>query len=419
MAGLTEYRNQRQQEVAGRNTRQDGRPFHNDGQETLATVQQMHERLLERGEVRPGDYVTKLVIKEMVYSMLCDDPDGRDNAILLWKKSQRILGKGQKQIEKVDQRQRPPIGNHAISDPQAFDQHEPEKSSEVSYIAAKQLNGPSHVHGPPPFDPRYSSSIQSNGQSVLQQQHQQHQQQQQPFKKRSETWHDPSSTRVIAPGLHSTGLPSPASPHQLAGASTPPANYTGSRERKDTRATISGETMDRAVGEIWQGNIPLESEPVPQHGTRESTPPESRTSPKSYISRQIPNGAGLEPIHLQGIQESSPFGPPPRFNTQYLNTETNASECLAISQPIPEHEMSGETIHTSPPHASTTRPPAAESKPKRPSLSFAEAKRIREKRGFLSPEARQLLQQLKDRDHVRRYPATRFSPLMRFGHRCS
>ena len=344
--------------------------------------------------------------------MLSDDPDGRHNAIMLWKTSQRLLRKGQKQLEKVDQRQRPPIGNHAISDPQAFDQHEPEKSSEVSYIAAEQLNGPSHVHGPPPYDPRYSSSIQSNGQSVLQQQ-------QQPLKKRSETWHDPSSTRVIAPGLHNMDLSSPASPHQLAGASSPPANYTGSRERKDTRATISGETMDRAVGEMSQGDIPLGMEPFPQHGTRESTPPESRTSPKSYISRQTQNGAGLEPIQLQGIQESSPFGPPPRFNTQYLNTEPIDIGGSVMSRPTPEHDMSGETTHTSPPHAPTSRPTASEPKQNKPSLSFAEAKKIREKRAFLSREARQLLQKLKDRDHVRCYPAIRFSPLMRFGHRCS
>lgn len=260
----------------------------------------MHERLLnEEGEVRPGDHITKPVIKDMVCSMLSDDPDGRENAIVLWKRSQKILVKGQKQLEKIGQQQSPPIGNYVVGNLQASDQRAAETS--------EQINGQSHVHGPPPFDPRYSSSFQSNGRSYSPQQ---------PLKKRSDTWHDPSSTRRITSGLHIMSPSSPTSPHQFARTSSPPDNYSVNREQIDTRPTIAEETTDRAR-EMWQGANSLESESAPQHGTGESTPPESKTSPKSHMSRQLQNGAGLEPIHLQGIQEGSTFGPPPKFDAQY------------------------------------------------------------------------------------------------------
>ena len=173
---------------------------------TLETVEQMHERLLtDEGEARPGDHITKPVIKDMVSSMLIDDPYGRENAIALWKTSQKILVKGQKQLEKIGQQQSPPIVENAVSNLQAFDQRASETSLEVSSRAAEQPNGPSHMHGPPPFDPRYSSSLRSNSQSSSPQQLP---------KQRSDTWHDPSSTREIASGLHIIGHSSPTKPNR-------------------------------------------------------------------------------------------------------------------------------------------------------------------------------------------------------------
>ena len=396
MAGLTEYRNQRQQEVAGKNTSQDGRPFH-DGQTTLTTVVEMHERFLEKDEVRPGDYITKPVLTRMIPSMLSDHPYGRHKAIVLWTNSQSILKNGQKQLETFDQRQSPPSGNHAASNLHAFDQRTPEKSSEVSYRGAEQLNGPTEVHDPPPFDPRYSSKLQSNGQSFSLQQ---------PPMRRPGTWHDPSSTRGIVSDIHNMGISSPSSPSQSAKASPPLRNHTVFRERMNARPRIAEESTDEE-GEMWHGANVLESEPVPQHDTGESTPPESRTSPNSYISRQIQNGAGL---HLQGIQESNSYGPPPRFDVQYSNTGSNPMGQMPF-QPMSDDAPSEQTIRRSPPHASAAPPPASESKSKKPSLSFAQAKKIREKRAYLTPEAAQLLDKLKDRDHVRYKPTRRSSPL--------
>ena len=406
MAGLTEYRNQRQQEVAEKHTSQDGRPFH-DGERTLTKVEQMHERLLKEGEVRPGDYITKLVLKDMVDSMLSDDPDGRENAIVLWKRSQKCLEKG-KQLKNFDQRQRPPIGNLIASNLQVFDQRAPERSPEVSYRAAEQLNGLPHGHGPPPFDPQYSANHQFNGQSYSPQQ---------PLKKRSDTWHDPSSTRGIVSGLHNAGLSSPTFPPQFARAGSTMDNYPVPGEHMNTRPTIAEETTDRVDGDMWQGARSLESEPVPQHDPGDSPPPESRTSPKSYTSRQMRSGAGLEPIYLQGIQESSPFEPPPNSDAQFSNTGSIPKDPV-LSQPMPKNASSGGVIRRSPPHASALNAPISKPNPTRPSLSFAQAKKIREKRAFLPDDARQLLRKLKDRDHVRYYPASRFPPLMQFGSRC-
>ena len=406
MAGLTEYRNQRQQEVAGKQTSQDGRPFH-DGRNTLTTVEQMHERfLIEEGEVRPGDHVTKHVLRDMVCSMLSDDPDGRDNAIVLWKKSQKCLEKGQKQTKKFGQRQSSPIENHVVRNEQIFDQRAPEKSSEVPYRAAEQFNRPSHVHGPPPFDPQYSANHQSNGQSYLLQQ---------PLKKRSETWNDPSSTRGMVSGPHNAGL---SSPHQFARAGSTLDNYAVPREQLKTRAMISEEATDGAQGNMWQGAHCLESEPVPQHDPGASAPPGSRTSPKSYTSRQMRSGAGLEPIYPQEIQDRSPFGPPPNSDAQFSNTGS-IPKGPVLSQSMSENVLSEETIRRSPPHSSTLPPPGSKPNQNRPSLSFAQAKKIREKRAFLPDDAAQLLRKLKDRDHVRYYPASRFSPLMQFVSRCS
>ena len=394
-AGLTKYRNQRQQEVVGKDTAQDGRPFH-DGQNTLTTVEQMHERLLvEEGEVRPGDYVTKHVLKDLVYSMLVDDPpDGRDNAIVLWKKSQKCVEKGQKQLKK---RQSPPVANHVVSLSQAFHQRAPEKSSEVSYRDAEQLSGTSHVQEPPPFDPRYSSNLQTNGRSFPMQQS---------LKRRSDTWHDPSSTRGIESGLHSMDFSSRISPRQLARAGSTLDNYTVNQEIMNTRKTIAEEATDEADREMWQGAHPFESDTVPPHSPGVSTPPESRTSPKLHFNRQMRNGTGLETVHLQGIQESGPFEPPPNFDAPF------PSRGAMLSQPMLENASSEDETRRSPPHTSSSRPQASEAKPEKPSLSFAEAKKIREKRARLSYEAQQLLNQLKDRDHVRYFPITFSSLLM-------
>ena len=392
MAGLTEYRNERQQEVIDKKTSQDGRPFH-DGQTTLTIVEQQHDRLLEGREVRPGDYVTKSVLKEMVYSMLSDDPDGRDNAIVLWRRSQKILKKGRTQLEQSEQRQSFPTGEHIISNLQAFDQRTLERSRESPYKAAEQFNGPSNVHGPPPFDPRYSSNFRPHDLSISQQQ---------PLKKRTDTWHDSNSTRVIEAGLHNMGFPSQSSPRQFPReGSTTLDNYTVHQGHINTRPTIAEETTDGQEGKMWQSTHRLESKLVPQHSTGESTPPESRTSPKSYIFQQIQNGAGLEPTHLHGIQESSPYGPPP--NAQYSNPASIPKGPM-LSQSVPDTAPSEENSSRSPPQASAFQPPASGSKSKRPSLSFAEAKKIREKRAVLPWQARQLLDKLKDRDHVRYHP---------------
>ena len=158
MSGLAEYRDKRQQEVARKNTSQDGRPFH-DGQTTLRTVEIMHNRLLEKGEVRLGDYITKPVLRHMVCPMLSDDPNGRGNAILLWKRFHQILEKGQTQLEQFDQSQSLSTGSNTVSNSQAFDQHAQEKYSQASYKAEEELDVPSHAYGPPPFDPRYSSNL--------------------------------------------------------------------------------------------------------------------------------------------------------------------------------------------------------------------------------------------------------------------
>ena len=141
LSGLATYRNQREQEIAGKKTDQDGCGFH-DGENILQVVEDMHDRLRkETGEVRPRDHFTQPVVNDMISSMLLENPDERPSAIWLWRRSQRIL---KDSSEKLDEFKQPSAQMPSQNNPESSQQH----------------NGPSNLHGPPPYDPKYDSDLQ-------------------------------------------------------------------------------------------------------------------------------------------------------------------------------------------------------------------------------------------------------------------
>lgn len=98
--GLMDYRNRRKQEIYERGTSQGGSRFH-DGKKLLQTVETTHNRLLTKGEVRPGDRVTLPILDQLVDSMLEVKPEARLDAIQLWKRSDRLFQTVQLELQEL------------------------------------------------------------------------------------------------------------------------------------------------------------------------------------------------------------------------------------------------------------------------------------------------------------------------------
>ena len=281
MSELIRYRSRRQQEIFKKGTRQDGSCFH-DGEKVLKTVKAMHNRLLKGGEIRPSDYITIPVLDQMVTSMLEEDPDRRQNAIRLWKRSQKILRKAQSMLKRPTQSKTLPQEDSIVNKGQFSGMKIPETRLPISPGAAKLYNGHSHGQGPPPHDPQYSPDLQIPERPSYVQHVQ---------GRRSDTRHEHSTISDIAPG-------------------------------------------------------PL-----------------------------------------------------------YRNSSFTSDKVSRRSSPI--------TPHTSPMvNTKAAESPVQEKRPEKPYLSYMDAKKIRERRSVLPSQARDLLNDLRDRDHVSCYFTIFASPLL-------
>lgn len=338
ISGLTEYRSQRKQEICGKNTSQDGSCFH-DGDNVLKTVEAMHGRLLNRGEVRPGDHVTKPVVDQMISSMLMEEPDGRQNAIWLWKRSRKISNEAQSKLQ------------------------EPTKQSTTSDVSVVATSRMSVAYGPPPNFPQYRPNPQVPGQSSS-------------FiqtpTRRSDTWHE-QSTRGSG-SLHGSPSP-PITTRQPLGASPPLESYHDFREQPDVYGTTSG------------GDATLQTTNQLHYSPPNGLRPRLESNPRHSKIDSVPTvyeNFYPEKISLSGeaSQGSPPKTPTPPLVTNAIVTETAA------------------------------KTPPQEIKPEKPRLSYKGAKRTRETGVALPHQSQDLLNDLKNRDHVSSYMNIIGAPLM-------
>lgn len=160
-SGLNEYRRQRQREIDARNTMQDGSCFH-DSESIIQAVQVMHDRLLKESEARPTDYITKPVLSHLVTAMLVEEPDERQDAIWLWKRSRKLLEDARSKLDESElqesQRQVEPMFDNA----KRSDHSATVAPSQVSQEATESGPRQSHSYGPPPHIIQYSSNIETS-----------------------------------------------------------------------------------------------------------------------------------------------------------------------------------------------------------------------------------------------------------------
>lgn len=199
LSGLTDYRKGRQQEISDNDSSQDGSCFH-DGENVLDTVQNMHLRLLRKGEVRPGDHVTKSVIQHMVPFMLHKDPNERFEALSLYKISQNILEGARSESKGSNQ------------------------------LTAPRTVGSVHQHSSPPYDPKYSTNLRrlrepSSTKETL--------------TRRSDTWYERS-------------VETSAAPDSYYGNQFPPGSNHTFQEPKRTVASSSDESMTESRTKLYQ-----------------------------------------------------------------------------------------------------------------------------------------------------------------------
>lgn len=228
MPGLVEYRHRRQQEICEKGTSQDGSCFH-DGERVLTTVEDMHERLLMQGEIRPGDYVTRFVLNQMVTTMLDEDPDQRLDPIILWKRAKKILDEAAKKLEKSNQHTNPesdPVG----SKKQYYGPIMPTTPPHTPYRPPQAPHGnSSHPHGPPPHRSPYSPSYGTPGRPPPPEQR----------LGRPGTWHGRNFNPDMAPSsLHGSPSP-PVANHRPLGAKPPVDTSSNFQERPELYSTTS------------------------------------------------------------------------------------------------------------------------------------------------------------------------------------
>ena len=404
-SGLKEYRNQRQQEIIGKKTRQDGCCFH-DGEKVLQTVEDMHDRLLKKDEVRPGDHITKPVLHDMVPSMLEEDPEGRQNAHWLWKKSQKLLKDTRSKLEEADPPQTPKKWDAAAKQAKFFPQNPPDTPPYTMHSAGQPYDRNSHSYGPPPNYPQYSSNLQMSGWSSSNQE---------VPKRRSGTWSEHNTgTDMTLVSLNESLTPPPTA-RQAPRASSPPDKYKESQQRTNTIAFTPDETATRPGGELWRNessryslpnvrkdvntfrNEPL---PLPFRSRADSPLPETDPAAEVHPSQQARSN--------MNFRSNGTFGPPLVSPTQHLETE---NALAGREQNYPKTDVTSKELGLkSPPKTPYTSPPAtataaAQPTPKikleTPYLSYKEAKQVREKRHALPPSRQNLLNDLKGRDHVR------------------
>lgn len=341
--GLVEYRDQRKQEICKKDTLQDGCCFH-DGEKVLEAVEAMHDRLLKKGEVRPGDHVTIPIVDQMITSMLMEDPDGRQNAIWLWKRWLKISTEAQSKLKESNHQSTSREVSSMVQYMQNFSLNTQEAPLRDIHGAPVPYNGSSHPHGPPPNLLQYMSNPQTPGRlSSIKK----------TPTKRSDTWHDHSTKLDMTSGSVNGSPSPPIVTRQPLGASPSPETYPGFQEQADIYGTPSEESAIEDEDTLQAVNQLSHSPPNGLRPRLESNPQHS-----TIISPGEAN------------QKSPPKTPPvlPKANR-------------AVEETAPE---------TSP----------QEIKPEKPYLSYKEARGIRETRFPLPRRSQDLLNDLKNRDHV-------------------
>lgn len=414
-SGLIDYRNQRQQEICEKGTSQDGSCFH-DGEKVLQTVDTMHNRLLTRGEVRPGDRVTIPILDRMVTFMLEEEPEGRLDAVQLWITSQRILNKAQSELQESNQETAPRRVDSVIGDMQALRVTMPATPPETPHKAPQPYRN-SHANGPPPNYPQYRLTDPPTGLSSVKQ-----------IKRRSDTWQEHSANPDMAPGsLYNYGSPSSPTGNRWSREMSPSLEmYPVLQEQPEICATPSHETATGYGDNFWQNGRPLsysppngsrdmnplESASVLRQNTLNFSPPQTESRARDRIPRQTRPQAGPAP---PSFSNSDAVEPPLEPNSQRPKL---ANVAMSYETPYLTKILSSEAIQTSPPRTPrfppmgntiSAAPRVQNAKPEKPHLSYETAKRIREKRGDLPSQTLDLLNNLKDRDHVSSYLTVLYS----------
>ena len=398
-SGLDNYRHQRKQEICERGTTQDGSCFH-DGEGVLDAVKGMHQRLLTMGEIRPGDHVTRFVLDHMVTYMLHEDPDMRDDAVKLWKKSKKALEEAEKKLEKFRQQINPRESYHAGGNTQDNGRITPITPPHGSSEAGqKSLDNTPHAHGPPPTTrPRHSSNIAASGWSPGPEQW---------VSRRSDTWH---GGRNVDSDIASRSLdesPSPSIVNRPFKASPPV------EERPELSSTASNEipmvfeepypytngskhSSSRGFNDEHQSAHDFSPPGTKTHARSSLPPPIRRSVPVPFRGNGTAFGTQVENAPNYSKLDTEPMG--------YQNNQTAIDiPSDKTSQKPPASLATFQAVTSVPPTSTPVElpvPPIKPEKPEKPHLSFDEAKKIRVDRTILPPEHQALLNDLKNRDHV-------------------
>ena len=412
LSGLIQYRNERRQEIAGKNTSQDGSCFH-DGENVLKAVESTLGRLLRIGLVRAADYVTKPGLDQMVTSMLIE-AEGRQNAIWLWKRSQKLLIKARSEIKIVTHQTVHRESDSTVSNAQFFGRDTPHTPPLTSHEAVHSFSGQQHMHGPPPYLPQYGSDLPTPGRSPNVKE---------PLKRRSDTWHEPNTRTDMTSGLHIENFALPSATRQSPRTSPPPDTHTFHQQPIQTRTTSPNEIGTSTADEGWPhlGSIrhslpngardvdPLESAPNPHPSARSHSTRKSPLDAGGYFPQRI-HDAGLDPIPLEYEDTYEPplDSPPPPINKISTTRGYETPRTMTDADGGGKSRQSPAQIPQFQPRpaAPTAELPASKAKPEKPYLSFINAKQIRERRGSLPSDHQALLDNLTDRDHVRPHLTT-------------
>lgn len=422
MSGLVEYRYQRQQEIVGKKTIQDGPCFH-DGEKLLEAVEAVHDRLHKRGEVRPGDHITKPVLVHMVTSMLDEDPDTRHNAAWLWRYSRKLVKEAQSKLEAPDQPQTPTKKDATISKAQHFGQNPPDTPPRTSYNASQPYNGDPHAYGPPPNYPQYNSNFQTPGRPLSGRDFP---------KRRSDTWHEYNTRTEMIPGSSNGILSPPVAIRQAPGTSPPPDSRPTFQEPIEISAMGPNETATRPGGTQWHNtdglsysplNAPREFDPLeypnfPHLTIHESSSSDADPAANVYLARHTQSEAELDimPMRLSGAYR--PLVEPHREHLESASKPVDSEKSHLMADMAlkdtskkspPDNSQSLRMVEAAPP-----KPPASKTKPEKPYLSYKEAKKIRERRSSLPYNQQALLNDLKGRDHVSSSSAALAPSLMQY-----
>ncbi|KAL8842972.1 MAG: hypothetical protein Q9176_002275 [Flavoplaca citrina] len=400
LSGLIQYRNERQQEIAGKNTSQDGSCFH-DGEKVLQAVESTHDRLSRKGLVRSADHVTKPVLDQMVSAMLIEH-EGRQNAIWLWKKSQKLLNEARSEIINVTHQTVHRESDSTVSNARFFGRDMPQTPPHTSY------GGNQHMHGPPPNLPQYSSNLPTPGRSPNIKE---------TLKRRPGTWHEPNTRTDMTSGLNTENCAPPSAPRQSLRTSPTPDTHTFYQQPIETRTTSPNKIGNSTADEGWPhpGSIrhslpngasdvdPFESASIPHPSARSHSTRKSQLDAGGYFPQRV-HDAGPDPIPLEyeDTYEPPPDSPHPPINRISTSRGYEASRTMEDADGSGKSRQSPAQIPQFQPRpaAPNAALPASTTKPEKPYLSFIDAKQIRERRGSLRIEHQALLDNLTDRDHV-------------------